>query len=443
MLLFKPEAQIASSAPTRRHNAEPRDLALSLSANKTLNHKSAPFFHFRFFPNSRPAKCAKSGNGMPRLTALIALTPIAQISLAFALAALPLAAECRLPEPAPDALAALSPAQLVEAGHYRHAAELLDPVVKDHPEDAQSAWLLSRAKTALGELDTAMTLAEAALATDDANPAYHIQIALVAGKMAQGAGLLKQLTLVRRARKELDAALAIDPDNPPAQYGIMMYYYAAPALIGGDKTRARQIGENVAATKPDMGYYYLGRLSIEMKDFAAAETYFQKSLAENPQRFDTIAALARLYEEMQPDQPHAEETACQAVLTDPTRGEAWALLARAYAMCGCWDQAADAIARAEQADPANLMAYYSTAAGAIERGENLDVAAGYLAKYLAQPPEGDAPTEAYAHWQLGLALEKQGDHKQAAAELQAALDRDPTLEAAKTELKRLNAEARR
>jgi tetratricopeptide (TPR) repeat protein len=401
--------------------------------NKSLNRKLVSFLVFRNSPNSRSAECAKSGNGMPGFTAILAIF----------LVALPLAAECSLPDPAPDALTGMTPAQLVEAGHYRHAVELLDPVVRDHPEDGHAAWLLSRGEAALGALDTAMTLAEAALATDEANPAYHIQIALVAAKMAQGSGLLKQLTLVRLARKEIDAALAIDPGNPAALYGLMMYYYAAPALIGGDKARARQIGESVAAAKPDLGYYYLGRLSVEMKDFSSAETYFRKSLSENPHRFDTIAALARLYEELAPNQPHAEETACQAVHADPTRGEAWALLARAYAMCGCWAQSAEAIAHAEQSDPANLMPYYSAAAGAIERGENLDLAAGYLAKYLAQAPEGDAPSEAYAHWQLGLALEKQGDNDQAAAELQIALDRDPALEAAKTELKRLHAEARR
>jgi tetratricopeptide (TPR) repeat protein len=363
--------------------------------------------------------------------------------IAIFLIALPLAAECRLPDPLPDALAAMGAAELVEAGHYRHAVEILEPIVAQHPEDGQSAWLLSRAKASLGDLDTAMSLAEAALATDDANGAYHLQVALVAGKMAQGAGLLKQLTLVRRAKKELDTAATLDAGNPPAQFGLMMYYFAAPALIGGDKARAKQIGEKVAEVKPDMGYYYLGRLAVEMKDFTAAEAYFRKSIAEDPRRFDTLAALAKLYEEMQPDQPQAEETACKAVQTDPTRGQAWALLARAYTMCGCWTQAADAIARAEQADPVNLMPYYATAAGAIERGENLDIATQYLAKYLAQPPEGDAPTEAYAHWQLGLALEKQGNPQQAASELQLALDRDPTLDAAKAELKHLNAEARR
>jgi tetratricopeptide (TPR) repeat protein len=131
------------------------------------------------------------------------------------------------------------------------------------------------------------------------------------------------------------------------------------------------------------------------------------------------------------------------VQSNPTSGHAWALLARAYAMCGCRDLASAAIARAEKEDSANLMPYYSAAEAAIERGEDLDIATQYLSKYLAQPPEGDAPTEAYAHWQMGLALEKQGNPQTAAMELQTAVERDPSLEAAKTELKRLNAEARR
>ena len=138
--------------------------------------------------------------------------------LAIFLLALPLVADCRLPDLAPDALTSMSAADLVESGHDRRAIQVLEPIVKEHPEDGNSAWLLSRAKASLGDLEAAMPLAEAALATDDANPAYHVQVALVAGRQAQGVSLLKQLTLVRRARKELEAALVIDAVNPPAQF---------------------------------------------------------------------------------------------------------------------------------------------------------------------------------------------------------------------------------
>ncbi len=90
------------------------------------------------------------------------------------------------------------PYRLVDAGHYREAEAILKPVVADRPHDANAAWLLSRAEAALGNLDDAMTLAQAALAEDNSNAAYHVQIAAVAGRMAQKANLFQQLGYAKR-----------------------------------------------------------------------------------------------------------------------------------------------------------------------------------------------------------------------------------------------------
>ncbi|MES1258422.1 MAG: tetratricopeptide repeat protein, partial [Acidobacteriota bacterium] len=78
--------------------------------------------------------------------------------------ALPLFAGCRLPDIAPDALTRLTPAELLDGGHYLRAAQILAPVVKERPRDPDAAWMLSRAEAALGKLAEAMSLAETALA---------------------------------------------------------------------------------------------------------------------------------------------------------------------------------------------------------------------------------------------------------------------------------------
>jgi tetratricopeptide (TPR) repeat protein len=57
--------------------------------------------------------------------------------------------------------------------------------------------------------------------------------------------------------------------------------------------------------------------------------------------------------------------------------------------------------------------------------------------YLSQSAEGNEPSLAAAHWRLGLILEKEGHKDQAKQELQEALQLDPSLEAAKQDLKRL------
>jgi tetratricopeptide (TPR) repeat protein len=346
-------------------------------------------------------------------------------------------AGCRLPEIAPGALDHLSPAELLDAGHYLRAARILQPIANERPEDGQIAWLLSRARAALGDLDDAMKLAETALASDDDNPAYHVQAAAVAGKLAEKASLLRRLNYARRARQELDAAIAIDQKNTAAQWGLMMYYFAAPSLIGGDKDKAQQVGEQLAADEPGLGRYYQGRLAAELKDQEKAELFYKQSALENPLSFDTAAALAGFYIEKRSDQTRAERWACQAVHADPTRGDAWALLARVYTMCGCWTEAMEIARRAEAIDPDDLSPYYTIADAAIARGEQLETAAALLRRYLSQPVEGNQPSEAAAHFALGKALAKLDRAAEAVPELRTAIEQDSTLEPAKAALKKL------
>jgi tetratricopeptide (TPR) repeat protein len=395
----------------------------------------------RMFSAHRPSR-RRSNRAIPIRVSRRKLIAVLRFSLAF-LCAAPLAAQCYLPEVAIDAVSRLSPAQMVDAGHYREAEVILKPLVAQHPHDAHAAWLLSRAESALGNLDDAMSLAEAALAEDASSAAYHVQTAAVAGRQAEKANLFKQLGYAKRAKQELDAALALEPANTDAQWGLMMYYYAAPALIGGDKAKAQRMGAEMAAVSKTIGPYYEGRLAREMKDFDKAESFFKQAASEDPTFYDAAAALAKLYIEDKPDQTHAKAWACQAVHTDPTRADAWALLAQAYSMCGCWTEAIDVAHRAEAIDAVNVAPLYGIAWVAVARGEQLEMAMEFLRRYLAQPPGGEQPSEAAAHMQLGLALEELGRMDEALAELKIAADQDASLEGIRPALKRASAAAKK
>jgi len=351
-----------------------------------------------------------------------------------------IAAECRLPDVAPGAIARLTPSQLLDSGHYRAAERALEPIAQARPEDGRIVWMLSRAKAALGEPDEALKLAETALASDDSNAAYHVQLAAVSGRLARSSSLLKQLSFARRAKKELDAAAALDPSNADAQWGLMMFYYAAPGLIGGDVNKAWAIGQSLAMEAPQVGLYYEGRLATEMNDIAGAEKFYLQSAVADPNSFDTAAELARLYMELKPDQAKAESWACAAVHADATRGDGWALLARASAMCGCWTEAEDIARISEAIDADDLAPWYAIANAAVEKGEQSEAAQIWLRKYLDHPVEGGQPSWARAHWQLGLALAAAGKRTEAMAELKAALELEPANEKARSDLKRIAAE---
>lgn len=348
-------------------------------------------------------------------------------------------AQCRLPDVAPGAISRLTPSELLDSGHYRAAERALEPIEQVRPEDGRIAWMLSRAKAELGDLDEALKLAESALASDESNPAYHVQVAAVSGRLARHSSLLKQLSFARRAKKELDAAAALDPSNADAQWGLMMFYYAAPGLIGGDINKARAIGHSLAIEEPRVGSYYEGRLAVEMNDISSAENFYLRSAVADPSSFDTAAELANLYTDLKPDQAKAESWACAAVHADATRGDGWALLARASAMCGCWTEAEETARISEAIDPDNLAPWYAIGAAAVEKGEQIDAAVGWLRKYLEHPVEGGQPSWARAHWQLGLALAAGGKHDEAVEELKTAVEQDPANEKARADLKRIAA----
>jgi len=351
-----------------------------------------------------------------------------------------IAAECRLPDVPSGAIARLTPSQLLDSAHYRAAERALEPIAQGRPQDGRIAWMLSRAKAALGELDEGLRLAETALASDDSNPAYHVQVAAVSGRLARSSSLLKQLSLARRAKKELDAAVALDPSNADAQWGLMMFYYAAPGLIGGDVNKARAIGHLLAIEEPQVGLYDEGRLAAEMNDISSAENFYLRSAIADPNSFDTAAELANIYMEFKPDQARAEAWACAAVHADATRGDGWALLARASAMCGCWTEAENIARISEAIDPDDLAPWYAIAAAAIEKREQIEAAQFWLRKYLDNPVEGGQPSWARAHWQLGLALAAAGKRAEAVEELKSAVEQDPTNQKARLDLKRIAAD---
>jgi tetratricopeptide (TPR) repeat protein len=218
----------------------------------------------------------------------------------------------------------------------------------------------------------------------------------------------------------------------------MLYYYAAPSLIGGDKKKAQQLAETMTTVDAGRGYLAQARLAHEMKDQAKEEDFYKKSIDANPQFYDSKAALAGFYLNLpNPDQASAENYACDALAADPGRAEAWKALAEIRVASQCWTELDNLLPLAEQFDPDDLAPYYSAATAMLRTSAQLEMAEAYLRKYVAAPVEANEPSLGSAHWQLGAILEKLERQDDAIAALAQAVDEEPTLDAAKKDLKRL------
>lgn len=325
--------------------------------------------------------------------------------------------------------------QLLDANHFRRA---LAQAAADPASTPQHAYLLSRIQLGFNHFDLAMELAEKAVAAEPNNAAFHLQIAAVAGRMAERASMFKQLSLAKRVRKELDQTLALDPKNPDALYGMMLFAEVAPSFLGGDRAKAQTLAEQLTAIDPPRGYIAQSTLAHDRHDTAAEEALLKKAVAVDANSYEAHIALATFY--LKPPTSHADEAdeeACQALYLDPTRAEAWQLLAEAAGAAGCLPEVEGLIASQQRFSPDDFSAAYAGAVGIIQSGANLEAARKLLNRYLEKPQEGNAPSTGQARYRLAVISEKDGQPDQAIDLLHMALNEDPTLEDARKDLKRL------
>jgi tetratricopeptide (TPR) repeat protein len=331
---------------------------------------------------------------------------------------------------------------LIEAGHYRRATATLDanPLAVDaSPHDiAQREYLQSRIALGMGQFEPALQLAEKAVAAEPQNAAFHVQVAAASGRIAQHAGLLKQLSYAKRAKKALDDALSLEPKRPDAIYGMMMFNQFAPSLIGGDKAAAQKLAEDLTVLDPARGYLAQASLAHERKDAPAEAAMLNKAVAVNPDSYVAHMTYANFVKHTEPvDTETVDEQTCLALLIDPTRSEAWQSLAELAVAAGCWQEVTGLLQTAERFNPDDDSPAYAAAAAMITAGKNLDTAQTLLTHYLEETPEGDEPSAGRAQYQLALLSQKRGQTQDALIHLHAALDLDPTIEEARKNLKHL------
>ncbi len=288
---------------------------------------------------------------------------------------------------------------LADSGHFLRLKAMMEPVVNQHPEDAEAKNMLSQAEGALGNLERSLSLAEAAVALAPKNARYHAQVAAACGRLAQASGILKQISYGRRAKKELDTALELDPNSEGALYGLALFYYAAPSLLGGDKQKAYAATDLLTKLNPPRGYLARAKLANESKDYRAEEEYYKKSIEAEPHCHEPLCyeakvKLASFY--LTRDLSSAWRLANEALTEDPGRAGAWIAMAQIHIATQCWNELHATLSQARAAVPDDLAPYYYSGVALEQSGHLFSWAANFLNVYLGAAPEGDEPTLAEA-----------------------------------------------
>jgi tetratricopeptide (TPR) repeat protein len=335
-----------------------------------------------------------------------------------------------------------SPAALIEQGHYKRAQAILAERLKANPNDARSICEMSKVSEAFQRWDEAIREAEKAVSLDRQNAEYQAALADAVGSKLSAAslGMFEKMSLARRFKKEAELALQLDANNVDANEDLMEFHLDAPGLVGGDKKKAAELADRMVRINPARGYLMKVELATHEKRTAEVESLLQQAISADPKNYFARSEAANFYlSRGRASFAQAEEQAKQAIRIDPGRAPAYTALATIYAQEGRWKELDSLLGDSQREVPDDLAPFYQAAKSILtgDQTQELPRAEKYIRGYLGQPPEGNEPSLAAAHWRLALILEKEGHRDQAKQELQQALQLEPGFEPAKKDLKRL------
>lgn len=301
---------------------------------------------------------------------------------------------------------------LMEAGHWKRAREISLARLKANPHDAQAHSWLSKIASSFGDLETAVREAEKAVELDGRNPAFHSQLAEACALTADRSSVIKGLVYVRRMKREIEAALALDPNHIDTMLVEMMFSWKAPALAGGDKQKAKRVADRILSISPSWGYLAQARLYQFQGNDPATEVVLKKAVQADPSFYRARISLATFYcgEQNCPAPTTAARLAQEALALDPAAEGGYEVLARALAAQKQLSDLDAVLERAEHLVPDDLAPYYAAAKRLLDSGQDFDRAERYLQHYLQQPAEGRQPTQAEARRLLTELYRRSGRH---------------------------------
>jgi hypothetical protein len=187
------------------------------------------------------------------------------------------------------------PEKLIEEGHWKQARALVEPRFRERPNDPRANFLLSQIRNAFHDRRAPLGLAETAVRLDSGVAKYHRQLAEVLGVTAQHSGMVQQLFLARRFKKEIDTAISQDPNDLQALRDLMEFYLLAPGIAGGDKDKARAVADRIVRANVAEGCLAQARLVEFDNEAGRAENILRKAAESQPRNYRARIALASYY----------------------------------------------------------------------------------------------------------------------------------------------------
>jgi tetratricopeptide (TPR) repeat protein len=255
---------------------------------------------------------------------------------------------------------------------------------------AHAAYLEGRAALQAQRIGDAIKAFQKAIALDSLSSDYHLWLGNAHLRDLMAASLIRKGVIARRILPEYDHAVALNPRSLDAADARIGFYLNAPAMVGGGLDKAKTEVARIRSLSAYRGGLAQAQIDEKEGKLATAEADYRELMRAYPDSSRPVVSLALLLQAK-----------------------------------GQYAEAFTVIDERLEKVPNDTMVNYQLGRVASISGKELDRGEAALRKYLSLLGATDPPSQAAAHYRLGLIHEKQGDPGAARGEYDRAIELNP------------------
>lgn len=151
------------------------------------------------------------------------------------------------------------------------------------PGSAQSQRIDDgRAALARSDIDLAITLLEEVVAERPKDPEVHFFLGNAYGSKAEKGSMLAAARYAPKAKREWEAAVALNPKHLDARFSLVEFYSLAPGFMGGSIEKALDQAKEIKAMDPLLGHRAYGLIYTQQKKRDLAKNEYLAGVREQP-----------------------------------------------------------------------------------------------------------------------------------------------------------------
>lgn len=321
--------------------------------------------------------------------------------------------------------------KLIDDGWWADAVALAQAKIKQYPDNSEINFLLGKACFLTGDYDDAEDYLDEAIKLGEngsdrsALSQYHYWLANTKGIKAQKGGILKAPGRAKACKSNYEKAIALEPENLEARFGLLQYHMQAPGFVGGDRDKARAQADTIGYFDKIQGLKAQSMVAEFIdEEYPKAEDYLKQAMAMDTTNLDSYYWLGHFLARRE-RLDEAESLSFKAQAVDSTDLNIYYSRASIYERQQRYDKALTEYETIQRKDSTDLLASYQIAKTLILADKELGRAESLLTKYIGARHKGYWPDEAAARWRLAMVYDRQGRTTEAIQELEQGLTLKP------------------